>query len=494
MPPQSLAIRLHPGLTYPGFPYAPSEVFPELGEIATDQQNLVLAEVRQLFYDLGLDASHFGKKSWNPLGDYLQPGQKVVLKPNWVKHRNPRHPESIDALLTHPSLIRAVLEYVTIALQGRGEVILADAPLQSCNFDQLLQTLRIPELIELYTVRYPKLSFQIIDLRKTVLTEERMSKAAHTDQISQAGDPSGYTLVDLGTHSLLTDLDERSERFRVTNYDHRLLHLHHAPGKHEYLIANSLLQADLVINLPKMKTHVKAGLTGALKNLVGINGHKEYLPHHTNGSPAEGGDQYIHPSRLKQLYNRLYDAYWLREPRSKGRQLTQQLALNAVTALTRILPKDPLLDGGWSGNDTIPRTTIDLNTILLYFEVRSGNIAERPVRKVLNILDGVVAGEGTGPLLPDPKLAGVIIGGSNPLQVDLAMAGLMGYAPLEIRTLAYGLQHSRSLLLEKPLGDPSDLPITLNGESIRLGELPNLHFNKPPHWESAAIPSTASTL
>jgi uncharacterized protein (DUF362 family) len=30
------------------------------------------------------------------------------------------------------------------------------------------------------------------------------------------------------------------------------------------------LQADVFINLPKPKTHKRAGITGAMKNLVGI--------------------------------------------------------------------------------------------------------------------------------------------------------------------------------------------------------------------------------
>jgi len=37
-----------------------------------------------------------------------------------------------------------------------------------------------------------------------------------------------------------------------------------------------------------LKLHRKAGITCALKNLIGINGNKEYLPHHRlGGSQAE---------------------------------------------------------------------------------------------------------------------------------------------------------------------------------------------------------------
>jgi uncharacterized protein (DUF362 family) len=54
----------------------------------------------------------------------------------------------------------------------------------------------------------------------------------------------------------------------------------HHPGVHQYLVAKEVIEADIIINLPKLKTHRKAGVTCALKNLIGINGNKEYLPHH----------------------------------------------------------------------------------------------------------------------------------------------------------------------------------------------------------------------
>jgi hypothetical protein len=35
------------------------------------------------------------------------------------------------------------------------------------------------------------------------------------------------------------------------------------------LIAKDVLEADIIINLPKLKMHKKAGVTNALKNFVG---------------------------------------------------------------------------------------------------------------------------------------------------------------------------------------------------------------------------------
>ena len=148
-------------------------------------------------------------------------------------------------------------------------------------------------------------------------------------------------------------------------YDHRLMSKHHTQDKHEYLIANSILSADFIVNVPKLKTHIKAGITGALKNLVGINGHKEYLPHHVNGWPGSGGDQYKHPSMVKPLYNLVYDMYWRNQSRSsRVSNLVQESLLRALQYPSQILDKDRMFDGGWSGNDTIPRTTLDLNNAL----------------------------------------------------------------------------------------------------------------------------------
>ena len=240
--------------------------------------NRVFDLVRQAFVDLRLDADHHGSPAWNPLGTFIQPGQTVLLKPNWVRHSNPIDP-SIDSLVTHSAVIRAVLEYVLIALQERGSVVLADAPLQSCDFEQLVTRNRARELLEVLSQEHPQIAFRLIDLRRTVFKERTLKESLRGDvfQTSGAGADDGYTLVKLDEQSLLTDLDDRFERFRVTQYDPTLMLQHHNREVNEYLIGNPLLQADVIVNLPKMKTHVKAGITGALKNLIGINGHKGVL-------------------------------------------------------------------------------------------------------------------------------------------------------------------------------------------------------------------------
>ena len=91
------------------YPYSPSEAYPEYpfpDQIATSM-NLVYDGVRRLFIELGLDAPNVNTAAWNPLGELIKPGMKIVLKPNFVRSR---HYEGKDpySMITHPSVLRAV--------------------------------------------------------------------------------------------------------------------------------------------------------------------------------------------------------------------------------------------------------------------------------------------------------------------------------------------------------------------------------------------------
>ena len=90
--------------------------------------------VRELLHAWGLDSGSFGTASWNPLGSLIEPGSKVVIKPNWVYHAA-RGKGSVESLITDTSVIKAVLEYV--ALARPSSITLGDAPLQSCQFEVL---------------------------------------------------------------------------------------------------------------------------------------------------------------------------------------------------------------------------------------------------------------------------------------------------------------------------------------------------------------------
>ncbi|HET9480423.1 MAG TPA: DUF362 domain-containing protein, partial [Candidatus Polarisedimenticolia bacterium] len=199
----------------------------------------------------------------------------------------------------------------------------------------------------------------------------------------------------------------------------------HNAGTHAYLFPASILRADVLINLPKLKTHRKAGITGALKNLVGINGSKDFLPHHTAGATEDGGDEYRRRSPRKWIVSALRDAIEGRRSPAARRLLHQVERL--VKATGRIVPfPDPYWEGSWHGNDTVWRMVHDLHRVLLLADP-AGIVRPLPQRRCLALVDAIVAGEGDGPMRPTARPAGLLIAGVNAAAVDLVCCRVMGF-------------------------------------------------------------------
>jgi len=419
----------------------------------------------------------WGKDPKNPFKEWVGPGARVVMKPNWVHHNSPNE-KSPEALVTHTSLIKHLIDLLAIALKGHGSIIIGDAPLQSCDFQALLKRTRVADLVTEARKKYSGLDIAIEDWRLTLF--ENLSGAQRQNADYETLIHNDYEIVDLGKTSFLEEISDYADRFRVTCYAPDLMAAHHQSGKHEYLVTRKVFDADLVVNLPKMKTHIKAGLTGALKNLVGINGHKEFLPHHILGSSDTGGDCYYKGSGLRNFYDAAYDRFWTHYSGlpEAGRK-AGTLILAALWRASRIITGDSTSAGSWQGNETIWRMTLDLNH-LLYF-------GKHAPKQIITIADGIIAGEGEGPLSPTPKRAGLLIGGENPAYLDAALARLMGYNISRVPTVYHAIHHRQS-----QFGGPSLHSINIQGsengaiKSVPFSELPNLNFVKPRHWERAA--------
>jgi len=89
--------------------------------------------------------------------------------------------------------------------------------------------------------------------------------------------------------------------------------------------------------------------------------------------------------------------------------------------------------GNWHGNDTCWRMVLDLNQCLFYFD-GNGERRKKPLR-YLAVVDGIIGGEGNGPMAPDPKPCGVIVAGTHPAAVDCVAATLMGFDWRKLRLL-----------------------------------------------------------
>jgi len=84
--------------------------------------------------------------------------------------------------------------------------------------------------------------------------------------------------------------------------------------------------------------------------------------------------------------------------------------------------------GNWHGNQTTWRMCMDLNRCLYYSDRHGLHLdAPAPVRQVLTVLDGVVAGENEGPLAPTDRPLGAIVVSTDPVAADLAAVRLMGF-------------------------------------------------------------------
>ncbi|HEY6327709.1 MAG TPA: DUF362 domain-containing protein, partial [Blastocatellia bacterium] len=359
--------------------------------------------------------------SGEPFGNVIAKGDRILIKPNLVTHAN-QGPWGMGPLITHPRHIFAAAE---AALNSEpSEVLVGDAPVQGCDFDALVTNSGINSGCRKLQSQDERFK-GILDFRRTTCEFVAGVRRPH----EALRDLNRFVLFDLGQESLLEDITDQDPSFRVTCYDPDLLAKTHSRGTHQYLVAREVIDADLVINLPKLKTHKKAGVTCALKNLIGINGNKEYLPHHRIGGASAGGDCYPGTSLLKRSWEYALDR--MNSAGSVASALVWRQTATQLSHAASIFGDRLGVEGSWSGNDTIWRTCLDLNRILLYGR-SGGTLGDHPQRKVIHIADAVIAGQGDGPLKPQDLPLGLIIAGCNAAAVDLVGTQLLGYEPGKI--------------------------------------------------------------
>jgi uncharacterized protein (DUF362 family) len=463
---------------YPNvLPFNPSECYPEYEGQELGPRNQVYEGVRDSLFRLGLDAEHFNSKRWNPFKEIIKPGMTVFIKANTVTHEHDEN-KDIFSVIVHASVLRPVLDYICKALDHEGRIIVGDSQLYYCNFEKAMRISQIGKLLEWYADQ-TKVHFECFDLR--------MNKACRTWLYGRWGrskveqDPRGYQFIDLAEKSYFNGIDPA--RLRIAIASHKNMYKHHSGGRHEYLFPKSFLESDVVISIPKLKTHRRTAVTIALKNFMGIPAWKDSLPHFIVGSVQEGGDQYIHPSLRKSVCTWLHDQV----------QTSPYTPVKFVCAVTKrliwdthkIVPfKDNILEAMWYGNDTLWRTLLDLTKAVIYAD-KKGNICSSPQRQLFYLVDGIIAGEKDGPLAPDPVAAGVLISGFNPVAIDAVGATLMGFNIEKIPLIKKGFEDSVS---SNPVCTvlPDDIVVIDEDTKMTLDEFQkrrNLHFEPHPAWK-----------
>ncbi len=420
--------------------------------------NRVYQAVRRVWEQAGLDAARRGTAAWNPLGRWVQPGQQVFVLCNFVYQRRPRESlTDFHGKCTHASVLRALIDYLLIAVGDEGRVLFGNAPLQSCQLDSVLHDTGAQAILDFYARQGAPVEHR--DLRLFVAERGKFSEPS---RIQRRDEDQGVHL-DLGQRSLLA-VHGPQARYRVTDYDPRRTESFHSDGRHIYVVHRDVLASDLIFSVPKLKTHEKVGITCALKGCVGAIGHKDCLAHHRFGPPADNGDEYPQ------------DRLGLLRVGSQVHELVQQTspdqgwgkALRVVDRITRRVLRsvEPGGSGAWWGNDTCWRMSLDIARLLAH-GTPLGTIDRDPPRPHLVLLDGIVGGEGQGPLDPRAVASGALLFGDHPAWADYYSAILMGYDPAAIPLVreAFTLTHLT-------LGAPATAePVIVNGKPATPEEL-----------------------
>jgi uncharacterized protein (DUF362 family) len=477
--PEPEVVAVYRSESEPGYPetppYHPSGRYPEypFGTSLSEEPNVAYEAVRESLALLGLDRANFGTPHWNPLGELLGPDDFVVIKPNMVRDFHEEPEQGTEALVTHGSVVRAVLDYVYLAKGGRGRVVVCDSPQNDADWEGLWTAFQFDGLLDFYGKVAPELQLEVYDVRREAV---RKHHGVPVEHYSRPGDPLGYVAIDLGEDSEFADVPERAGRLYGAEYDISQTEGHHAPGRHEYLIARSFLEADVVLNVPKWKTHKKSGITVWLKSVIGICGDKNWLPHHTEGTPSQGGDQFA-DSGFKQRFERRVVATTKRALLGAGpvRLRIGSVLRRAGAHVFGDTNRGTVRSGNWHGNDTIWRTVLDLHKCWIYAD-RDGVLRETPQRRFLCIVDGIVSGEGNGPLAPTARRDGVVLAGTDPVAVDTTAAVLMGFDPERLKILARA-PLARGYRLSRPRSDD-----VLCRSNVRDWDGPLQELTEPLDW------------
>lgn len=95
-------------------------------------------------------------------------GEYVLIKPNFVMPQRKNGPD-MSYMVTHPAVIRAIVDYVFLAAGPTGKITIADTPFESCNFLAINDHFGLSKMV--YFLREDhKIPVEMVDLRNQWLT------------------------------------------------------------------------------------------------------------------------------------------------------------------------------------------------------------------------------------------------------------------------------------------------------------------------------------
>jgi len=402
-----------PDIGYPEYPFSQA-----LGE----EENRIYHMVRLALWQMGWDAANYGTANWSPLSEIVKPGDIVVIKPNLVTFSE----ANFKSTITHGAVIRPIIDYVYIALKrNKGKIIVAEVPAQNMplrSFNKAVHCTGLARIVSCLRERGVPIELRNCSSERRYFSG--FSSKLHIERFS--GDPLGNFLVDLGELSEFCGLNEMQYGYGCS-YLLREEKSHFSNRKHEYSIPRTFLDANVIINMPKIKTHNIAGISGALKNVLGITDKRYWIPHwriNEISSQQQGLRFLLFKLRNFQLLGScnqyLYKiSYNIRN--------VEWIINRMIKKLLRIkVSERPLIEGiDWRKNDILWRVIIDLNRILFY-STKEGKISPYRQRKYLTVADGIIGGQGNNPLSAEPKVLSTICASIDPVALDIVVCDMLG--------------------------------------------------------------------
>ena len=453
-------------------PFDPHVERPELRGPVSEHPNAAHDAVRSALQLLYPPGERYGEGSnWNPLGELIEPGQTVFIKPNLVDHEH-RFGGDVWSVITHPAVIRAVTDYVALALRGKGRIQVGDNPHVDCNWDSLSELYRMDLIADRIHDVYG-VNVEFIDLRDWHVPN-LTNYGWRAGREPLAGDPEGENIVELRDSHLdgarwwlfRGTLNERLETIRA----HR--------GGHRYAFSSTIVNADTYISVPKLKSHAKVGATLNIKGLIGTISNKNSLVHWSIGFPRFGGDEYPDPDSSLD-YVRLYWQHLANDllPSRVLLKIRDTLGTTAIgkryrSLVTTSAQQQRLLRGAWDGNDTTWRMTADVHDA---FVGRPGS----PKRPTLSIIDGIIGGDTDGPHFPHRVSSGAVVIAEDLLAADVVAARFMDFDPDAIAYLR-ALRKSHGLELD-------DIEVLGAGPGFFHPAKRHLGFRPPNRWPHLSL-------
>ena len=360
----------------------------------------------------------------NPLADIISPGDTVALKPNLVSPWN-----FGDSSCTHTSIYRPIIDYAIKA--GARKVTICEGPADGDEKD------------EMFGAKYTNIS-KFVDQMKELHPDVEIGWVnANKD---------GFIWFPLHSDSELWGVFSEDELFtdrgrslKRDSYYYAEDSLGYNPKGYKvglYAVAESVVKSDVLVNLPKMKTHNIAGATLSLKNLIGIT------PSATGGRSV--GEDPVEDDPAKDLPH-----FSTPPPHWNGDILANQNSFE---------------------NDALWRVIADLNKIALYGG-GDGKLHQERQRRYLSVVDGIVAMEGNGPVNGKRRPMGTIVAGYDPVVVDTVCCRIMGYDHHFIRAVS-----KQSTVRNHPIGTSNPnrvcvVGVELNKETFGASFLPHCNYN-----------------